>query len=114
VACAPAAGFSTGSVEVVDVGTSPHGLSAGLLLSHQETREASSNRPPAKLAFNAFGGCAVRGDERGSAERPTSGGRGAAEPTPMRQTWAAERADKRSASVVAVAANSECQQGRQP
>lgn len=50
----------------------------------------------------------------GSAERPTSGGRGAAEPTPMRQTWVAERADKRSASVVIVAANPEYQQGRQP
>ncbi len=62
VACAPPAGFSTGSVEAVDVGTSPHGLSADRLQPAQETREVSDNRPPAKRGFNAFEGGADRGD----------------------------------------------------
>ena len=48
VACAPAAGFSTGSAGGVDVGTSPHGLSADGLPPVRETREGSSLAPPAK------------------------------------------------------------------
>ncbi len=62
VACAPAAGFSTGFVEVVDVGTSPHGLPVDLRQPVQETREVSGNRSPAKRGFNALECGAERGD----------------------------------------------------